>query len=107
VLWLQVDPTLSRTVLVSTKFDTRIPQFATAADADAFLHPSAAQLAGGSSMLGGAPFFTSVPSGRVGASKDSTFRRCAHMLTRCLLHGLLSPQMQTQPPTSSRSHRTH
>lgn len=72
---VQVDPTLSRTVLVSTKFDTRIPQFATAADAHAFLHPTKTQLSGGTAMLGGAPFFTSVPSGRVGAAKDSTFNR--------------------------------
>ena len=71
----QVDPTLSRTVLVSTKFDTRIPQFATAADADAFLHPTKTQLSSGVAMLGGAPFFTSVPSGRVGSAKDSTFYR--------------------------------
>lgn len=71
----QVDPTLSRSVLVSTKFDTRIPQFATGNDADAFLHPADAQLMG-ASMLGGTPFFTSVPSGRVGAAKDSVFARC-------------------------------
>lgn len=77
--WVQVDPTLSRTVVVSTKFDTRIPQFATAADADAFLHPSASQL-GGAQMLGGSPFFTSVPSGRVGGAKDSVFRRSASCL---------------------------
>eukprot|EP00892_Ulva_mutabilis_P001680 jgi/Ulvmu1/11512/UM078_0001.1 len=71
-LVMSVDPTLARTVVVSTKFDTRIPQFATAADADAFLHPSSAQL-GGAQMLGTSPFFTSVPSGRVGSAKDSVF----------------------------------
>jgi hypothetical protein len=74
VAGMQVDPTLSRTVMVSTKFDTRIPQFAIAADAEAFLHPSAALLMD-ASMLGKAPFFTSVPSGRVGNAKDAIFRR--------------------------------
>lgn len=63
-------------MVVSTKFDTRIPQFATGNDADAFLHPAAAQLAN-ASMLGGSPFFTSVPSGRVGSAKDSVFATCA------------------------------
>lgn len=50
---LQVDPTLARTVLVSTKLDTRIPQFARGADVEMFLRPA---LEG--SMLGGTPFFT-------------------------------------------------
>lgn len=71
----QVDPTLARTVLVSTKFDTRIPQFSAAADVEAFLHPGKAQLAQ-ANMLGGAPFFTSVPSGRVGTGPDTVFRTC-------------------------------
>jgi hypothetical protein len=81
MLVLQVDPTLSRSVVVSTKFDTRIPQFATGLDADAFIHPAAAQLMN-AKMLGGGPFFTSVPSGRVGNSKDSVFQRCRpHVLS--------------------------
>jgi hypothetical protein len=37
MLLVQIDPTLSRTVLVSTKLDTRIPQFSTPSDVDAFL----------------------------------------------------------------------
>ncbi|KXZ51508.1 hypothetical protein GPECTOR_12g471 [Gonium pectorale] len=69
-LVMQVDPNLSRTVLVSTKFDTRIPQFARAADCEMFLKPSALD---GNSMLGDAPFFTSVPSGRVGTGSDCVF----------------------------------
>lgn len=52
----QVDPTLSRTVLVSTKLDTRIPQFATPSDVE--MHLAATGLGGESAMLGGAPFFT-------------------------------------------------
>ncbi|KAI8476585.1 MAG: P-loop containing nucleoside triphosphate hydrolase protein [Monoraphidium minutum] len=72
---MQVDPTLSRTVLVSTKLDTRIPQFAAPPDVET--HLAAAGL-GDASMLGGAPFFTSVPSGRVGAARDAVFRSNDH-----------------------------
>jgi hypothetical protein len=54
--YLQVDPTLSRTVLVSTKFDTRLPQFSTPSDVEAFLR--APGLANDVNMLGGSPFFT-------------------------------------------------
>ena len=52
----KVDPSLARTVLVSTKLDTRIPQFATPADVE--MHLAAAAVAGEARMLGGAPFFT-------------------------------------------------
>uniref|UniRef100_A0A383VV88 Dynamin-type G domain-containing protein n=1 Tax=Tetradesmus obliquus TaxID=3088 RepID=A0A383VV88_TETOB len=69
---MQVDPTLSRTVLVSTKFDTRLPQFSTPSDVEAFLR--APGLANDVQMLGGSPFFTSVPSGRVGAQREAVFR---------------------------------
>lgn len=51
-----MDPDLSRTVLVSTKLDTRIPQFAAPADVE--MHLAAASVADDASMLGGAPFFT-------------------------------------------------
>jgi hypothetical protein len=71
-LVMQVDPELKRTVLVSTKFDTRIPQFSRAADVELFLRPSRALLE--ASPLGGGPFFTSVPSGRVGTSREALFR---------------------------------
>ncbi|KAF8057143.1 ARC5 [Scenedesmus sp. PABB004] len=53
---MQVDPTLSRTVLVSTKFDTRLPQFSTPGDVEAFLR--APGLHNDVAMLGGSPFFT-------------------------------------------------
>ncbi|GFR45611.1 hypothetical protein Agub_g7018 [Astrephomene gubernaculifera] len=69
-LVMQVDPSLNRTVLVSTKLDTRIPQFARAADCEMFLKPA---LLEGCGMLGDAPFFTSVPSGRVGCGADCVF----------------------------------
>lgn len=68
-LVMKVDPSLSRSVVVSTKFDTRIPQFARPQDADMFLKPRCLE----STMLGGSPFFTSVPSGRVGTTKDCAF----------------------------------
>lgn len=53
---VQVDPHLSRTVVVSTKLDTRLPQFARGQDVDMFLHPAGRLLEPG--MLGGCPFFT-------------------------------------------------
>lgn len=43
-------------MLVSTKLDTRIPQFATPADVE--MHLAADAVAGEAQMLGGAPFFT-------------------------------------------------
>jgi hypothetical protein len=65
---MQADPQLARTVLVTTKFDTKLPQFSEAEDLDEFLRaPIVHDMF--SQMLGG-PFFTSVPSGRVGISKD-------------------------------------
>ncbi|GLC37302.1 hypothetical protein PLESTF_000486000 [Pleodorina starrii] len=69
-LVMQVDPNLSRTVLVSTKFDTRIPQFARGADCEMFLKPATLE---DCNMLGDGPFFTSVPSGRVGSAPDCVF----------------------------------
>ena len=55
----QVDPHLARTVVVSTKLDTRLPQFAGADDVELFLRPPGRLLEPG--MLGGAPFFTCAP----------------------------------------------
>ncbi|CAM6084481.1 unnamed protein product [Calypogeia fissa] len=69
---MQMDPDLTRTVLVSTKLDTRIPQFARQADVELFLRPPQRLLDG--FLLGETPFFTSVPSGRVGTSRDSVYR---------------------------------
>lgn len=69
---LQIDPELSRTVIVSTKLDTKIPQFARASDVEVFLSPPASTLHG--LMLGDSPFFTSVPSGRVGPGHESVYR---------------------------------
>jgi GTPase SAR1 family protein len=73
---MQIDPELSRTAIVSTKLDTRIPQFACRADVELFLRPSQRLLDG--NILSGSPFFTSVPSGRVGATRDSVYRSNDH-----------------------------
>lgn len=75
-LVMQVDPSLTRTVIVSTKLDTRIPQFARPHDVEMYLRPPTRLLE--PTMLGGSPFFTSVPSGRVGNSSDAIFRSNEH-----------------------------
>jgi len=75
-LVMAVDPTLRRTVVVSTKLDTRIPQFARPHDVEMFLRPPSRLLE--PTMLGGSPFFSSVPSGRVGNSRDAIFRSNEH-----------------------------
>jgi len=75
-LVMAVDPSLSRTVIVSTKLDTRIPQFARPHDVEMYLRPPSRLLE--PTMLGGSPFFTSVPSGRVGNSRDAIFRSNEH-----------------------------
>ena len=65
---MQADPELSRTVLVTTKLDTKIPQFSEGDDLQDFLEaPLVKRLY--PHMLGG-PYFTSVPCGRVGHSKE-------------------------------------
>lgn len=69
---MQIDPELSRTVIVSTKLDTKIPQFARSSDVEVFLSPPASTLDG--FILGDSPFFTSVPSGRVGPGGESIYR---------------------------------
>lgn len=72
-IWLlQIDPELSRTIIVSTKLDTKIPQFARSSDVEVFLSPPACTLDG--FILGDSPFFTSVPSGRVGPGHESVYR---------------------------------
>lgn len=69
---VQIDPELSRTVIVSTKLDTKIPQFARSSDVEVFLSPPACTLDG--FILGESPFFTSVPSGRVGPGHGSMYQ---------------------------------
>lgn len=65
---MQADPELSRTVLVTTKLDTKLPQFSESEDLDDFLRaPLVHRIF--PHMMGG-PFFTTVPSGRVGNDKE-------------------------------------
>ena len=60
---MQADPELSRTVLVTTKLDTKLPQFSESEDLEDFLRAPLVQRIF-PHMMGG-PYFTSVPSGRV------------------------------------------
>ncbi|MED6112559.1 hypothetical protein PIB30_062783 [Stylosanthes scabra] len=55
---IKIDPELSRTVIVSTKLDTRIPQFARPSDVEVSLSPPACTLDG--CILGDSPFSKSV-----------------------------------------------
>ncbi|KAJ4966790.1 hypothetical protein NE237_018639 [Protea cynaroides] len=68
---MQIDPELSRTVIVSTKLDTKILQFARSSDVEVFLRPPPCTLDG--CLLGDSPFFTSVPSGRVGSGHEFVY----------------------------------
>jgi GTPase SAR1 family protein len=63
------DPDLSRTVIVNTKFDTKLPQFGTPTDVEDFLAASILDRLAPTKL--GGPFFTSVPSGRVGRQSDN------------------------------------
>ena len=65
---MQADPQLTRTVMVNPKLDTKMVQFSEGEDLEDFLqapliHTLFSQIMGG-------PFFTSIPSGRVGMSKE-------------------------------------
>jgi GTPase SAR1 family protein len=60
----KADPDLSRTVIVNTKFDTKIPQFGTPSDVLDFLRAKILDRICPHKL--GGPFYTSVPSGRVG-----------------------------------------
>jgi len=64
----KADPDLSRTIIVNTKLDTKVPQFGSDSDVYDFLGADVIdQLS--PYKLGG-PFFTSVPSGRVTRNDD-------------------------------------
>ena len=65
---MQADPTLSRTVLVTTKLDTKLSQFSEGNDVEKFIKaPLIEKLY---PHLYGGPFYTSVPTGRVGYDKE-------------------------------------
>ncbi|GMH92561.1 hypothetical protein TrST_g7259 [Triparma strigata] len=77
----KADPDLSRTVIVNTKLDTKIPQFGDPEDVEEFLKaPIVSKLA--PHKLGG-PFFTSVPSGRVGSGDSYLFRTDDEFVSSC------------------------
>lgn len=75
---MQADPELHRTVLVTTKLDTKLPQFSEGEDLEDFIRaPLIKKLF--PQILGG-PFFTSVPSGRVGVNRDYDNEDFVHAL---------------------------
>lgn len=65
----KADPDLQRTVIINTKLDTKIPQFGTPADVSDFLRAEVIDNLSPNKL--GGPFFSSVPSGRVGRPEDS------------------------------------
>jgi hypothetical protein len=99
---MQADPQLSRTVLVTTKLDTKLPQFSEAEDLEEFLNAPLIKTLF-SQMLGG-PFFTTVPSGRVGSSRDldtneafvQSLRR-AERFDRAFIHTKIGPMRARNP----------
>eukprot|EP00979_Chaetoceros_neogracilis_P012523 scaffold3341_cov270-Chaetoceros_neogracile.AAC.21 len=64
----KADPDLSRTVIINTKLDTKIPQFGTPSDVCDFLRAEVIDSLSPHKL--GGPFFSSVPSGRVGRPED-------------------------------------
>jgi len=59
----KADPDLSRTVIVNTKLDTKLPQFGTPNDVAEFISANIVERLSPHKL--GGPFYTSVPSGRV------------------------------------------
>jgi len=59
----KADPDLSRTVIVNTKLDTKLPQFGTPTDVADFISARIVERLSPHKL--GGPFYTSVPSGRV------------------------------------------
>ena len=71
----KADPDLSRTVICNTKLDTKLPQFGTPSDVCDFLRASVIDSLSPHKL--GGPFFSSVPSGRVGRPDDDAgFEDC-------------------------------
>lgn len=82
---MQADPYLERTVLVTTKLDTKLPQFSEPEDLEEFLNAPLIQ-ALFAQMLGG-PFFTTVPSGRVN-SKSNSFSQSGYESNEAFVEAL-------------------
>lgn len=64
----KADPELARTVIVNTKLDTKLPQFGNPTDVEDFIEGSVLDRLCPHKL--GGPYFTSVPSGRVGRPDD-------------------------------------
>ena len=65
----KADPDLSRTIIVNTKLDTKLPQFGTPSDVQDFLRANILDRLSPQKL--GGPYFTSIPSGRVGSPHDA------------------------------------
>ena len=78
----KADPDLSRTVIVNTKFDTKVPQFGTPSDVESFLRADIIKQISPHSL--GGPFFTSVPSGRVGSGQIYLFSSNDDFVEACI-----------------------
>jgi hypothetical protein len=100
---MKADPDLSRTVIVNTKLDTKVPQFGSPSDVEEFLKASiVSRLA--PHKLGG-PFFTSVPSGRVGGADDCLFTTDDEFVHACADNeeadrGTVKDRLKSGPATS-------
>jgi len=77
----KVDVDLSRTVIVNTKLDTKIPQFTSNSDVHSFLAAEIVDEISPYKLAG--PFFTSVPAGRVGMGREDSFRSNAEFVKAC------------------------
>jgi len=77
----KVDVDLSRTVIVNTKLDTKIPQFTSNSDVASFLTAEIVDEISPFKLAG--PFFTSVPAGRVGMGRDDSFRSNSEFVSAC------------------------
>ena len=117
----RVDPSLSRSIVVATKLDTKFAQFTGADDLRHFL--AAPTLHRRHPRLLGGPFFTSVPAGRVGATADHAYstnrafqnalaeqqRRtptgCAPLRTRRNLRNYMTPSPRPHLPGGARGAR--
>lgn len=87
----KADPDLSRTIIVNTKLDTKVPQFGNPSDICDFLQADVIDKLSPYKL--GGPFFTSVPSGRVGRrrsdvsfseSDDYQFDHDDHFVSACI-----------------------
>lgn len=77
----KADPDLSRTVIVNTKLDTKVPQFGTPSDVEQFLRAGILKQLSPHSL--GGPYFTSVPSGRVGIGQVFLFESNDEFVHAC------------------------